>query len=132
MLCSCSIRSLSSQHQPQRFSWRPVVSSLIFFCFRFPDNKTDVFNFVYLNSTRLQLLISKNRQDCPLCVFCDYNRNARPNARKNLNASYYNILSTIFGHAMSPFTSLSSRTFQYCVEVVCFWPCSTVHRQSLT
>lgn len=86
-----------STDRPQRFSWRPVVNSPIFFCFRFADIKTDVFNFTYLNSTRLQLLISTNRQDYPLCVFCwfnlrcDYNRNAR----KNFNVSY-NILSTIF------------------------------------
>ena len=41
------------------------------------ENETDVFNFIYLNSTRLQLLISTNRHDYPLCfnLKCDYNRN---------------------------------------------------------
>ena len=68
MLCSCSV-PIDVYHQQQRFSCRTMVNFPLLFWFRFPVNETGVFNFIYLNGTGVQMLISTKRQDCPLCVF---------------------------------------------------------------
>ena len=82
------------------------------------ENETDVFNFIYLNSTRITVTTTHGVFCCWINLRCDYNRNPWLKARKYFKATFW---AQLFEQTLLPFASLSySSIFQYCVKVCAF------------